>query len=269
MLNKIKRKINTLNEIFNTRAHKRVPIQTYLYYSILSMLNNKGLFISNEYKLIKHSDSQLLLNTYKYVDFNTYFELFRFGEYDLFLKNCLKEKETYNVIDLGANIGLFFSYLKKNNISVENYIAVEPFHKNFKTLQFNTFSKHTKIFSKAVWVHENGMKLTTDKTSNTNEINSKTGIKVETITLESILNELTGSKNKLLLKIDIEGSEYKVLESSKKLINKEVYAFVVEFHDVKRNKADKKYFEKLFYDFEITVEDKENGLCLVYGKKAN
>lgn len=78
-----------------------------------------------------------------------------------------------------------------------------------------------------------------------------------------------GSKNPLVLKVDIEGAEYNLLENNKELINSEVNFIAIEFHDVDELVIDEAAVKNFLPNFDLSFTSKENDLLVVFGKKKN
>ena len=94
-----------------------------------------------------------------------------------------------------------------------NALVRLKFKKIFKYFEFKSFFKDNKIF----------IKKYVSNLKHTNHIN-----------LNSILEKYCKNYNKIFLKVDIEGSEYRILDEVIENSNK-ISSFVVEFHDVDLN----------------------------------
>jgi FkbM family methyltransferase len=259
------RPIKTLIQIFSIKSHRKVSLPKYLYYFVKSFLNSKGLFVDNRFELIDHKGTQILINSLNCTDISTYFEIFRYGEYDGFLKLVKEEKNRkFNVVDLGANIGLFAKFLEFNKIDVCKYVAVEPLPNNIKALQFNTQYKNTDIVTKAVWHHNRGVRFSTCNASNTNMISSKGGKKVPSISFSDVLSKVS-SNDFIILKVDIEGAEYDLLKHNNKLINSSIDYIVIEFHNVTANTETE--IKRMLPEFNLYFGYKDTSLLVVWGYK--
>jgi len=152
--------------------------------------------------------------------------------------DILSITEADTIIDLGAHAGSFTIYAILYSKPGARIIAVEPSNNNFIFLLANLKlfenvikEKSLEILAlkKAVWSYRGVLKFVDVDWSEggyvtpSQSVHSK--VHVEAITLDDILNL---SKGKILIKMDIEGAEVEVLNSSKEL-NK-VHALAIEAH---------------------------------------
>jgi FkbM family methyltransferase len=140
-------------------------------------------------------------------------------------KRFFKDKKFKNVIDVGANIGIFTEYLLYHDItnqitSIEcDSKALNDLNKNFKKdPRVNIIAKalHYEETSLSFYQSENNPVISStihpDRLKNHNVgIKGDKEVKVETITIEDLLS-IYGFID--LLKIDIEGGEYDVIENT-------------------------------------------------------
>jgi FkbM family methyltransferase len=146
--------------------------------------------------------------------------------------------EADTIIDLGAHAGSFTIYAILYSKPGARIIAVEPSNNNFMFLLanlklFENVIKEKRLeilaLKKAVWSYREMLKFVDvswsegDYVTPSQSVHSK--IYVEAITLDEILNL---SKGKILIKMDIEGAEVEVLNSSKEL--NRVHALAIEAH---------------------------------------
>ena len=118
------------------------------------------------------------------------------------------------------------------------------------------------IIQKAVWVDNKGVKFTNHRENNSNFISDKGSLKVQTITLEEIFQNLSEDT---FLKMDIEGAEYEILKKDLNLISKKVKYLAIEFHNTKNNNYEK-HLEELSKFFKILeIKKDEEGYSLVFG----
>ena len=141
-----------------------------------------------------------------YVRENTLDE-YIFGEIRSAYKD-LEIKKGDVVLDLGANIGAFAKQAAEKEAIVHCY---EPEPSNFTLLQLN--SPNTYNHKKAVVGKQNGkIKLFINSKRNkgihmTRPVNGRESIEVETVSFNSLINEIKPNK----IKIDVEGAEYDFL----------------------------------------------------------
>jgi len=126
------------------------------------------------------------------------------------------------VLDIGAHIGIFSKLALSRGCKV---ISVEPEEKNFKLLQIN--APEATHIKKAV-VGEVGEKALLNVHPTRGEMHKLDfiGVEVETITLDELIS--LSDKPIHLLKMDIEGGEYRALYYCTKLHM--VDQIVMEYH---------------------------------------
>jgi FkbM family methyltransferase len=160
----------------------------------------------------------------KKIDGLLFDEIFEYNSYHV-LEEEIKGK---NVLDIGANIGyfsIFASFFEPARI-----IAVEPLSEAYVWLHHNTFHiKNMETIKLIVSNLDGEIKSIYNPspknkpgfyTSDSNVWNRDIGEKVETISLASLLNMFDGDNN-VVVKMDIEGSEYDVLmHASQETMNK-------------------------------------------------
>lgn len=162
--------------------------------------------------------------------FVNYEEFFTNKKYDRFFKQPHK-----NVVDVGANVGIFTRFLLENNLA-ENVICVECDKKALLDLNENfKLCSNVKVVPKALhselteisFYHspENPVissTLSPDKLANHMAgVKGNVEYKIETTTIKELIDEL-GVIN--LLKIDIEGGEYDIIEN----LDERLFGFIDE-----------------------------------------
>uniref|UniRef100_A0A7J2U052 FkbM family methyltransferase n=1 Tax=Ignisphaera aggregans TaxID=334771 RepID=A0A7J2U052_9CREN len=146
--------------------------------------------------------------------------------------------EADTIIDLGAHAGSFTIYAILHSKPGARIIAVEPSNNNFTFLLanlklFENVIKEKRLeilaLKKAVWSYRGILKFIDIGWSEGGYVTPSQSVHskayVEAITLDEILNL---SKGKILIKMDIEGAEVEVLNSSKEL--NRVHALAIEAH---------------------------------------
>jgi len=171
----------------------------------------------------------------------------------------LKQDKIKSYIDIGANVGEFCNVLFEKIDTLKKAYLIEPQEDNFIFLQNNVKKQKVLFFQKAIGynlvspkiysVDDNigGFRLVPDS--------SIPGIEVEVATLE----ELKFPKVDLI-KLDIEGGEYNVIENSTFL--KTVKWIEVEFHDY-YNIPTKEYIKKYLPKHTIRCIEDLEGRCLL------
>jgi FkbM family methyltransferase len=220
---------------------------------------------SRDYEIIKFKKNNILIS-YNRGDVVSFLEIFNLNEYSPIFKVINKNKITpFNLVDLGANIGLTFTYFNDLDL-IKNYIGVEPLETNIKPLSFNTFSPESKIYQKAVWINNNPVMFSNNGVSNCNSIDKNGTIKVETITLKEIYSELKNHED-VFLKIDIEGAEYEILDHNSDLIKNKTKYIAIEFHKISQNEY-QKHLNQLSETFKIIeILKPAHDISTIYGIK--
>lgn len=132
------------------------------------------------------------------------------------------------VVDLGANIGLtsLFYYW---NLHPSSIIAVEPDPSNAQLVRENLAGLPAAIFQAAAGPHDGTARFAQNRASNLGALSSDpSGVQVRVMSMESILAEVPHGTN-ILVKLDIEGGEEKLLHGSTDWLSK-VNCLIVEFH---------------------------------------
>ena len=174
------------------------------------------------------------INDYYHPVFMNYREFFVWDRYKEFALN-----ECSTVIDIGASVGLFTRYML--NKGATNVASVECDDRSITALIGNfNHNPRVKIIGKAVsdsvgektlyWRDDNPLVNSLDGEGSeffydTNP-NTKT---VQSTTLEALFDELNWGPIDLL-KIDIEGSEWPVIESTSDVIFSQVNKILLEYH---------------------------------------
>ena len=161
--------------------------------------------------------------------FMNYEEFFIDKVYDILdMDNCK------TVLDIGANVGLWTKYILSRN--AKKVFSFEPNKKAIEHLKFTLKDeKNATIIEKAVY-KENGTLqfFIDDNNSLTSSLLSESGHKpsydVSAITLGEALN-LTGEENIDLVKIDIEGAEFDIIENLSSNVFARINSFLIEYHD--------------------------------------
>jgi FkbM family methyltransferase len=240
-------------------------------------LVDEGVIIDKEFMRLRNTEmykhKQDMINDFYHPVFVNYREFFVWDRYSCFdLSGCEK------VIDAGASVGLFTKYML--NKGAKEVYAVECDDRSIKALVSNfSYYDNVKIVPKALHSSEGELPLffkednplvnslnfcDSEFAGHSTTPNSKM---VPTTTLEKLVEE-TGWDEIDLLKIDIEGSEWEVLDSTSNHIFEITNKFLLEYHipnerlygvvDRMRSLGFKHWFEPGFN------EDSANGTVLFY-----
>lgn len=259
-------KLNNIKRALNLKQINNLGIYNFLKFNLISFLLFRNIRFKSNYFIISHKNIDILLQN-NLADINTYLEIFGFEEYNALIEILKKDKfdnKLIDVVDLGANIGLFYKLLELNQIKLNTYVGVEPFEANFRQLYFNTYFNNRHLIHKAVWSHNKGVNFSQDTYNNANSVSDAGVLQVQSITLQEVLHILNGN-SPLLIKIDIEGSEYEIIENSINEINQASYIFI-EFHNTSKDFFNTSYIHKKLDKFKLDFISKDNNLMLVLGK---
>ena len=175
-----------------------------------------------------------------YVDVSDYMQWYLFANISdnswLYAYNSLKNKSSFNVIDIGANVGAFTLKLAKKcyeNKKEFNIYSFEPNKHIFKIFENNinlnkNVSNYIDYFEKALGDSNSAVSFLLNKensggskiiNSNSELISQKNSLIVEQIKLDDFI-EINNINNVDFIKIDVEGFEPFVLDGSTKTLEK-------------------------------------------------
>ena len=155
--------------------------------------------------------------------------------------SLLLGKHGRSFIDIGANIG-YYSFLLHNNF--DTILAIEPHPRNFKEMQrIKVRHNYNRIRILQIAVSDQNAEaklyLSSDygRHSLLNDFPhvqkfKPNYVKVRTATLDSLLKKGVCVD---LIKVDVEGAEWKVLNGAKKVMDK-IKSWLIELHDLTRRK---------------------------------
>jgi FkbM family methyltransferase len=133
------------------------------------------------------------------------------------------------IVDCGAHVGLFSLIA---SVFAKKVVSIEPHPKNFRLLVLNLLANNISNVSpvkKALYPHKTMVKLFEGSHSGAHSLIKASGTfkEVETITLKEII-DFYGSID--LLKMDIEGTEFKVFNCLDMETIKQIKTIVSEIH---------------------------------------
>jgi FkbM family methyltransferase len=181
----------------------------------------------------------------KHMDELVYNEIFVHDVYRL----SSNEIAGKGVLDLGGHYGMFALYCAETQAA--QIISIEPNHKNLHCYVENTAKTNAKVICAVISSSKDT--ITTIQDSG---CGSRAGFGeqlVATITLSTVI-ELFDPSLELLLKMDIEGSEYDIFYNNDPELIKKFKIIVMEAHnynpETKGNEAQqlRKYIESLGYE---------------------
>lgn len=202
-----------------------------------NLLFTKDLFVKN----VPQKQTKLNLKNPFDCLFNNYNEMFLEKKYD-----CYGLENLDTVFDIGANSGLFSLLLV--NKGCTNVYAFEPNQESIFNLKEVTKGLDVKIVEKAVYTKDEDLTFYIDPTNTTigslsenhlqihaKEVNK---ITVPAISLKTFIAQ-NDIKKISLIKMDIEGAEYDIIENLEDEVFDIVDNFLIEYHDNEGEKAEK------------------------------
>jgi len=170
------------------------------------------------------------------VDESVWAEIFKWHEYRI-AEDVIKESKD-SIFDIGAHAGFFALYCLALN-SKTKLVCVEPEEKNLaalkNNLKLNNFEKKVKIISSALTLTTGDYQLKLSSDSHNHHIlqNEDSNEEVVDIAGVSLLDLVKKTKTKIigLLKMDIEGGEYDLLESWSTAEYSMIKNIILEYHE--------------------------------------
>lgn len=177
------------------------------------------------------NNKNLRLNLRSEADESVFYEIFTQREYNIL--DEIINKAANPIVDIGAHIGLFSLYANALN-ETQQIFAYEPEEENFKAFKEHLKINNTKNVNAknvAVTSQEGTVMLCVSPDSHNHSIieieNKLKTIKVPSTTLKKIIEKLGHIS---LLKMDCEGAEFEILESTPPEILKEIDSIYIEYH---------------------------------------
>lgn len=171
---------------------------------------------------ITSKTTMIVRNGMKGVTGNIYCGLLEFEDL-LFLLHSLREEDLF--IDVGANVGIYTTLVSKETGA--NSISIEPVKKTFEILvaniKLNQLESKTQLLQIGLGEHQGELFFTQNKDSENHVINEADLAQTKDVEIVSIdtLDTVCKNKTPLIIKIDVEGFETKVLNGAKRLLNDE------------------------------------------------
>lgn len=164
------------------------------------------------------------------------FNLCLSGTYGYFFSSFLNDIEkSYSFIDIGANQGIY-TLIASKNVNFKKIYSFEPVPENFKSLKKNIkLNNFNRIIAKKVAISSQNKnsyisfdkKHTGSSSLDLKKDNLNKLIKIKTVNFK-YLNKMINLNYRLIIKIDVEGHEFVVLEQIVKsnLIKKVDYIYI-------------------------------------------
>src|SRR3989344_2254740 len=262
MLKKIKRKITFVYKLVILGADvssKLILIREYLYLMRTLYFGGKNKPFSCRIKTNGKSTRVFFTGTLN--EMHALIDIFLEKNYELKFNHTqtLFSNNIKTLLDLGANIGLtsIWFAMKYPGITIDAY---EPNPQIFDFLKKNLASiPGTRVFKKAV----TGINGTMEFNQSENSFHSSVfavenghKISVESIDLDTAIAKIGGKVD--VLKLDIEGAEFKALENSKQLVD--IRTIIGEAHTAQsvNKEEDLKKLLSSFLTFKIYNPNKAN-----------
>lgn len=212
------RSLNRMVEIFRCLRMSQSPVREMLAYLEFRQL-------VYPYRLKLKSGQFLDLDNWE--DLTTAWVVFYGEEYSLW-------GDERTIVDLGANIGAF-SILASSRLPSARVIAVEPFPSTYKrlldTIRHNNMrEKITAVNAAAVGECRSVIMDDGDGVaSHSRKIGALHGVSVEGYTIEMLMDEHSLEFIDLL-KVDIEGAEYELIEKTPRDVLQKIKRIGLEYH---------------------------------------
>lgn len=173
------------------------------------------------------------------------------GVFFLFRHSNLFRKR-YIFIDGGAHIGESIKNFEQSSLYSEHPWEIFSFEANPYLIKYLPQKPNLTVLNKAIWIHDEGVKFYLAKFSESSSIlkHKKTGelskvpIKVDSVDFGQWLKRNFKLKDFIIVKLDIEGAEYEVL--NKMLLDgtiRYVDEFHIEFHNTKVDIPEQRDYE--------------------------
>ena len=234
-------KINQVPSYLSTRIERWIFLWKGLF-ALWPKLESRGLYVASIVGLLKNNR----IYTYSYK--NGMQISFRAGTHDTQIHVEIFGNETYakqiagditrmkRCIDLGAQTGVFTLYLLSKNKDLR-VVSVEAIAENLAlartNIEQNGFSRQVQVLHRAAWGKSGDtllMHISGVNTGGHSAVRSGHGYtdgeRVETISLKDIV----GGQPVDLLKLDIEGAEYEVLNNADGETLSQVAEIIMELH---------------------------------------
>lgn len=198
-------------------------------------------------KKIKHNRLKLheyLLNSVARIESTLFLDPYR---HETGVSQFLHRTKGKLFVDVGANLGRYEVLLGQN---YERIIAIEPSPENMSFLKRNVANvklKNVEFLQCAVSSQNGNATLFYGEHCGAHtlmgaDLNAE-GLQVKTVTLDTLLKR---EDNVDLVKVDVEGAEWEVLEGSKEVLPK-IRRWIVEVHHLEQKGRIAKWFEDKGY----------------------
>ena len=258
----------TPNQGFSIKDSWITELTIEFYNLQKEFLFSKDLFLKE--KGIKPTMKLDLINPFDCLFYN-YDEMFISKKYDFLFENKLNI-----VLDIGANAGTFSKLFLEKGVS--KVYAFEPNQDALINLNYlASKNNNLKVIEKAVYINEENLKFYTDLSNTTigsfdqNHVtfNSNSNIKesiVPTTTIKNFIKQENLTKIDLI-KMDIEGAEYDIIENLEDEIFNITNRFLIEWHNNSDSRIEKlisKLISKGYFITKIFNQNNNEDLTSTY-----
>ena len=212
-----------MHQIFKFLYSLKIPFFKRLIPSLV-----KRVFFFNNIQIVQLIFAKIKLDLTQAIDKEIYLKGFYEKDQLEFLEKIIKNKEITHFFDIGANIGYYSLYFK----NIPNIYAFEPNKENFLRLQENNklnnfninlfnFGLSNSNSESEIWYTNKdkmgGSAIFNKDDPELKKYNPKNIIK-EGILIKRLDEVLKINQSKIMIKIDVERHEKKVLEGMKNII---------------------------------------------------
>ena len=180
------------------------------------------------------------------------------NEYEL---KQLQGRDIHTVVDLGANIGTFSMEMHRLFPSAK-IVAYEPHPENCYMFRIN--APYATLIEKAISGTKGVARLEDTMNSVGLRLVEEGGIEVETETLDNALKNMSTVD---ILKIDIEGSEYEVLDKTCPKIFEKISTIIMEIHPFGLVPNHVAWAENMLLKHGFKISWIIDGTSVIYGEK--
>lgn len=217
----------------------------------------------NEHYILKLKNGLKIKLRNNSTDIHAFVNIWVIQEYS---NNFDKNEET--IIDVGGHIGLFSIYALRWN--PKKIIAFEPIKENFNLFNENIALnkiKNIKCYNMAVYDSSEEIEIYLSQDFAAHSLVKKNGSsrKIKSISLKKIFDEQEITKCDIL-KLDCEGSEYKIFDELPNEYFKKIEKISMEFHIINNENEAIKKLKKRFIEnnFSIKVQQTNDEMGMLY-----
>lgn len=177
------------------------------------------------------------------------------------------------VMDVGANIGAFcgFVHVHSRGKAYRGF-AFEPFQQNVAVLRTNLAANginQFEVVETAISSVDGTVHLQTDGPPDAVAVSAvPTGVQSESVRLSTFCQAHNISRVDLL-KMDVEGQEYEILEDDLPFLTSQVSTVVVEFHPVQGRDGQQWVSDRLSRAFDVEVWRSGGGSGILIARRKN